>query len=154
MNKSILLISLLALTAVSCVTVKQANAESPTTAAPVSDDAIAEKYWKLVELNGKPVIAGSTGKEPYMILKKEKNSINGNDGCNSFMGSYTLKQGGGIKFGQMASTLMACVGDNSIETAFLKVLSTANSYSIDKDILQLKQSNMAPLAKFQAVYLK
>ncbi|MCA6438755.1 MAG: META domain-containing protein [Sediminibacterium sp.] len=120
----------------------------------ITDKGITEKYWKLIQLNGKPITVSAKGKEPHIILKKEGNKVNGSGGCNSFMGSYALKEGGRIQFSQMASTLMACIHDDGTEAAFLKALSKADSYFIKGDTLQLNRAKMSPLAVFKAVYLK
>jgi heat shock protein HslJ len=154
MSKFILSVGILAFVTFSCETPKQVSLETPKVNTPVADDAIVEKYWKLVELNGKQVTVGANGKEPHMILKKENNRVNGNGGCNSFMGGYELKGNGSIKFTQMAGTLMACMNDDGTESAFLKVLGNVDSYYVKGDTLQLNRARMAPLAKFQAVYLK
>lgn len=115
---------------------------------------ITEKYWKLVELNGKQVAkTESMKREPFMILKAQGNRVNGNGGCNSFGGTYTLLENGKIKFSQMAGTLMACP-DMAVETEFMKVLETADNYTINGDRLSLNKARMAPLARFEAVYFK
>lgn len=88
-----------------------------------------------------------------MILKKEKNRVQGQGGCNTFFGTYELKEPGRIRFSPMASTLMACPNLDQ-ETAFLSVFEKADSYIIKGDTLQLIKARMAPLAKFQAVYLR
>lgn len=120
----------------------------------VTDKRITEKYWKLIELNGKPITVRANSKEPHIILKQEGNKVNGSGGCNSFMGGYALREGRRIKFLQMASTLMACINDDGTEAAFLKVLSKADSYFIHGDTLQLNRAKMAPLAVFKAIYKK
>jgi heat shock protein HslJ len=120
----------------------------------VHDKGITEKYWKLIQLNGKLITVPANSKEPHFILKREGNKVNGSGGCNSLRGSYALKEGGRIKFSQMASTLMACINDDGTEAAFLKVLSIADTYSIQADTLRLNRAKMAPLAVFKAIYEK
>ena len=57
-----------------------------------SNYEILEKYWKLVELNGKDVVADSTFiKEPHIIFKEGNNRIIGNGGCNSISGEYKIE---------------------------------------------------------------
>jgi heat shock protein HslJ len=48
---------------------------------------------------------------------------------------------------------MACV-DMEMEKQFLNVLSTADSYYLTGDTLQLIRAKMAPLAKFKAERLR
>jgi heat shock protein HslJ len=115
-------------------------------------DGIAGKYWKLVELNGKPV--PSLEREPHMILKAD-GKVNGFGGCNAFTGTYTLDAPASrISFGQIASTMMACMTGMDMEQAFHEVLRHADSYTLDGDRLALNRARMAPLARFEAVYLR
>lgn len=117
------------------------------------DMNLVEKYWKLTELFGQPVTTPEGGKEAHMILKMEGNRVNGNSGCNSFNGTYTLKPGNRISFSQMVSTMMMCLNMDT-ETKMNQVLETADSYVIKGDSLILNRARMAPLARFEAVYLK
>jgi len=117
------------------------------------DTDLVEKYWKLTELFGQPVNTPEGGKEAHMILKVEENRVNGNAGCNSFNGTYTLKPGNRISFSKMVSTLMMCTNMET-ETKFHQVLETADNYVVNKDTLVLNKARMAPLARFEAVYLR
>ncbi len=117
--------------------------------------SLTETYWKLIELNGEPMVPSETNKkEMNIIIKKDGNIVNGHGGCNSFRGTYTLLEGTDrITFSQMASTLMACI-DMKKETEFMDVLLKVDNYSIKGNILSLNKARMAPLAKFEAVYLR
>lgn len=115
---------------------------------------IRNKYWKLVELNGKKVQHYEKNKrEPHMILKTDENRVHGSGGCNTFNGSYQLKEGNRITFSKIASTLMACENMET-EQEFFKVLELADNYFINSDTLFLHKAKMAPLAKFETVYFK
>ncbi len=118
------------------------------------DSEITEKYWKLTELNGKPVkwVDGQS-KEAHFILKTYENKVQGNGGCNVFFGSYKLEEGNRIKFLQLASTMMACENMET-EGELMKVLDLADNYTISGDILHLNKARMAPIAKFECVYFK
>ncbi|TPV34765.1 META domain-containing protein [Paucihalobacter ruber] len=113
---------------------------------------ITEKYWKLVELNGQPVTTGKGNREAYLILKSENNRAHGNGSCNMFNGNYELMEGNRIKFSKMASTLMACQ-DMETERNFMNVLETADNYNLTETTLVLNKARMAPLARFEVVYL-
>lgn len=118
------------------------------------DSQITEKYWKLVELRGKKVQHNEWNKrEPHMILKAENNSVRGNGGCNTFNGSYELKEGNRISFSKIASTLMACENMKA-EREFFNVLEIADNYNLFGDTLTLNKAKMVPLARFEAVYFK
>lgn len=115
-------------------------------------EGITEKYWKLVELNGKPV--PTLEREPHMILKAD-GRVNGFGGCNVFTGSYKLDAATlRVSFGQIASTMMACAAGMEVEQAFHEALRHADSYTLAGDRLALGRARMAPLARFEAVYLR
>jgi heat shock protein HslJ len=115
-------------------------------------DGVTEKYWKLIELNGQPLPA--LIREPYFILKAPNSRVNGFGGCNTFTGSYKINEAvSRISFDQVASTLMACPSGMDVEEAFHEVLRAVDNYSLDGKRLTLNRARMAPLARFEAVYL-
>lgn len=63
---------------------------------------LAGSSWALESLNGQRALPEAT-----VTLNFEADKVNGSDGCNRFMGSYT-QDGASITFGQLAGTLMAC----------------------------------------------
>lgn len=116
----------------------------------VNENCIEEKYWKLTELYGKKISPGDNQKEQHFILSGKDKRITGYGGCNSFAGTYELKEGNRIKFSRLISTMMMCP-DMQNEEQFLKVLEVADNYSLSADTLSLNKARMAPLAKFLAV---
>ncbi|MDR0798285.1 MAG: META domain-containing protein [Dysgonamonadaceae bacterium] len=130
--------------------------ETAKVAEPVSiDGSLVNKHWKLVELFGEPVkYEGENAKEAYITLKEGSNEVSGNLGCNTFHGSYQLGAPGRISFSQMASTKMMCINNMTIEDQMSKALNTADSYTISGNKLILNRARMAPLAVFEAVYMK
>lgn len=118
------------------------------------DMGIKEKYWKLIELNGKPVTVREGGREPHLIIRQEGGRVTGNGGCNGFNGAYELNEATlRIRFSKVAATMMACVGDN-VEGEFFKVLNEVDNFTTDGKFLSLNKARMAPLARFEVVYLK
>ncbi len=118
------------------------------------NDPILEKYWKLVELNGKPIAANDKlNKEPHIILKAFNSRIIGNGGCNSLTGSYELKDNNRIRISKVAATRMACP-DMKVESDLFRVLSMADNYNVNDTVLTLNKARMAPLARFRVVYLR
>lgn len=116
---------------------------------------ITNKYWKLIEIYGNPVVVSDkTPTEPHLILK-EDNRYSGSGGCNNIGGTFELSNVNRIKFSNGISTQMACL-DMNIETKLLEVLRKADSYTLSADgnTLSLNRARMAPLARFQVVYLK
>jgi len=116
-------------------------------------DGLTGKYWKLVELNGGPVPA--LAREPYLILKAKGGRVSGFGGCNPFTATYQLDEAASrISFRKLAVATMACASSLEMEEAFHQVLQTVDNYSLDGDRLALNRARMAPLARFEAVYLR
>jgi heat shock protein HslJ len=131
------------------------NSSKKTTAGGQSDKmktVITDTYWKLTELNGKPIgEATEDRREVYLILRKQENRAQGNAGCNGYGGTYTLDANGfNIKFSSMMHTMMACPGLD-VENEYLKAVEMTDSYYVTDGVLQLNKGRMAPLAKFVAV---
>jgi len=97
-------------------------------------EGITEKYWKLIEINGKPVVWDDDAKrEAFIILKDDDNRVNGNGGCNTLFGTYEIERTTNrIKFSQMASTMMACL-NMEIENELKRALEMADNYSLSAD---------------------
>lgn len=114
---------------------------------------VREKYWKLIELSGKPIrMKEGQLHEPHLILKFSGRVI-GSTGCNRLMGAYTLGEGYQLRFRQIASTLMACQ-DVEYEGEFLRVLENVDNYTLRNDTLSLYKARTAAQARFVAVYLR
>jgi heat shock protein HslJ len=120
------------------------------TAAGNSD--LTNRRWKLVELMGKPVVYSEGQTNEAFISFKTDGKVSGNLGCNTFSGTYTLQDGNRIRFSETVSTLKMCL-DMATETEFKKILEIADNYNLDGDILVLNRARMAPLARFEAVYM-
>lgn len=115
--------------------------------------AILEKYWKLVELNGKAIAVDSTFiKEPHIIFKDNDNRIVGNGGCNNISGEFVVESINRISISKTISTRMACPRMD-LEQEFLDVLQKVDNFNVNGDNLMLNKARMAPLAKFKAVYM-
>jgi len=123
----------------------------------IQPESITDKYWKLIELNGKPVVLDESFKrEAFIILRNEGQRVNGNSGCNTFTGTFeTDAAAKRIKFSQMATSMMMCL-NMEIEDAMKKVFEVADNYSLSPDgkYLSLNRARMAPLARFEVVYLR
>ena len=150
--KSIILCLVIsAFTIISCNNAKESKPADETPNDIHTAPPILDKEWKLVEVNGKaiPAVADSI-RHAHMILLSADNRVNGNGGCNSFSGGYTLSEGNGIKFSQVASTKMACANMED-ESQFFNALEMADNYTLSHDTLSLNKAKMAPLAKFVAM---
>ena len=99
-----------------------------STATTVADVPLQDRYWRAVEIEGKPVSVTHDPAEPHVVLVKDMRAY-GSDGCNRFTGSYTLSPG--LHFGQLASTMMACLPSiNVMASEFSGALAATTNYQI------------------------
>ncbi|MCH8498834.1 MAG: META domain-containing protein [Marinobacter sp.] len=122
---------------------------------PVTEETtiatLTNTYWKLVTMQGEPVVVSDNQREAHLILTDDLR-IHGFSGCNRFMGEYRL-QGTQLEVQSLASTRMACVGDVT-EGPFLQVLANTAAYWLSGDELRLLNTDGEVLGSFRAVYLR
>ncbi len=154
MKKSILIITL-AIAVAACSATKTENTTTDTTATAAQQGQAAlvvdlfDKEWKLKELNGKAVVLDTAFKrEPQMVFQKESGKLIGNGGCNSFSGTYKVKDGNGIELSEGAATMMACP-NLKIEGEFFAVLKQVKSYRIENGSLLLDNDKKEAVAKLE-----
>lgn len=119
----------------------------------VSTATLENTYWKLSEMNGKPLVTTTDAKEVHMILTSTDNEkrVKGFAGCNSMGGNFTL-EGNKIHF-TIFSTKMFCQERMDVEDFFTKALSKAETYIIKGEELSLHQGEIK-LITFESVYFK
>lgn len=110
---------------------------------------LVNTYWKLVELNGVPVVTHENQKEAHLMLKIDGNHVAGMGGCNRFTGTYE-RDGLNLHFGKLAATAMACPYMDE-EQAFMKALENVTSYQILGESLDLR-GETGSLARLRAIY--
>lgn len=103
--------------------------------------------WTLTEWMGTPLAAGQP--VPWLRFDADSGRVHGFGGCNRFTGGFELAPGNRIRFSKLAATQMACP-DLDLETEFLRMLGSTDSYHLDGDALALHRARMAPLARFRA----
>ncbi len=115
---------------------------------------VTGKYWKLITLEGQQItMSADAEREAYFTLFPTDSSIKGHTGCNAFFGKYELIAGNRIRISNMGNTLKACAGV-TYEKGFMEALQLADNYTIVNDTLSLNKARRAPLAVFEAVYMK
>ena len=119
--------------------------------APAPPAELLETYWRPVEIDGKPVRLNPGTREPHLVLTKEGSRLRGYAGCNSMAGGYVL-QGEALRFGPMAVTRRACIGDGAdeLEAAFLAALGATASYRIIAESLELRDATGKLRSKLEA----
>jgi heat shock protein HslJ len=74
---------------------------------------------------------------PAIQLEAGTGRFSGNDGCNRIMGSYQADITS-LKFGQMASTRMACIpGNDAVSRNFSEALTRTATYRLESNYLIL-----------------
>lgn len=116
-----------------------------------SRHTLENTHWRLSEMNGNPIITLDGSRDVHIMLTTDRGEkrISGFAGCNQLTGGYTLS-GEKVKF-VVASTKMMCPEEQmAVEDFLLKALSTATSFKIDGDMLELLDGETS-LAIFKAI---
>lgn len=93
--------------------------------------------WILDKIGNRSVQASEFAKGlPELVLNLEGSSISGHDGCNRVNGSMEV-MGNRIRFSSLASTKMACPGNNSANEFISKMSGKAASYYFKDGFLVL-----------------
>lgn len=117
----------------------------------LENTSLIKNKWRLIELNGKPVVNNNDHKKEMFIQLNNDSRYSAFAGCNNMIGGFVLgDEKSLIKFTNGASTMMACP-DMTIEKEFSKMLVKISNYSINGNNLSLNGSEMAPLARFEAI---
>jgi heat shock protein HslJ len=116
-----------------------------------SRSSLENTHWRLSEVNGNPIITLEGSRDVYFMMTTEQGQkrVTGFAGCNSLTGGYTLSDDK-VKF-SIATTKMMCPPEQmAVEDFLLKVLTSATSYRIEGDVLELLDGQTA-LADFKAI---
>ena len=124
------------------------TAPTATEAAQVNP-ALENTYWKLIQLGENTQVLGKDKQEPHITLRPDQKRMAGTGGCNRLMGAYTL-EGEQLKFGQVASTMMACAEGMEQERAFADALQQVARWRIVAGKLELLDGSGEVLARFEA----
>jgi len=99
--------------------------------------------WEVISIHGQKDFS----QKPNMSFSQKDQQVGGNSGCNNYGGKFSIK-GNDISFGQMMSTMMACIGDNT-EDRFFSALDQVKSYSFKNGKLQLIDKNQNIVLELQ-----
>lgn len=103
--------------------------------------------WMLTTLNDSQPVPTTT----ITINFDDEGRVNGSDGCNNYSGSYEV-DGNNIKFGQMASTMMACPDPIMKQAnAYQSVMAETTTFEISGDELNFNDADGNPVATFSVV---
>jgi heat shock protein HslJ len=103
--------------------------------------------WRLTRLAGQPALT-----ETEVTLNLDDGALGGNDGCNSYGGSYT-SEGNTIKVGtDIISTMMYCNEQIQTQTnAYYDALLKAVTFKLTSGKLSLQDSSGTVLAEFEGL---
>lgn len=101
----------------------------------VSNPVYLEGFWSLASIlqDTSGIKKGLSAEWPYININKNKKTINGYSGCNSFGGDFILKSDS-LKFGPLTATQRGCL--TSVEPALFAQLRRVNRYWVNKDSLK------------------
>jgi heat shock protein HslJ len=122
-----LLVLFVALTLAACANDRSRAPTEGSKMKTVTAQDLAGTEWLLESLGGASVLE----RAPATLAFPEPGRVAGKGSCNRFMGSVEIGQGA-VRFGKMASTMMACPPEvMQQEAAYLKALENADRISFE-----------------------
>lgn len=119
-----------------------------------ADAALANTYWRIVQLLGAPISADEGRREPHLLLRQlgSESSFAATVGCNQFKGSWQ-HSAQTIAFERGTTTRMACpVPLAQLEGQLQSLLDTATRWRGTGLTLLLEDAQGSTLALLEAVY--
>ncbi len=143
MLKNICLIGFFTFSALSLISCKSSKINNGTYA-----NKFLDTTWTLTYISGSRIAFEGLfpRRKPFITFESEKNHVSGFAGCNNFMGPVFANKDS-LRFGNLASTMMACVEGAQGERNFLSLLPTTETYKVDADTLWISAKNV-PIMKF------
>jgi heat shock protein HslJ len=103
--------------------------------------------WELVALGDQTVAPSAV--TPWLRLDPATREVVGNGGCNGLSGPYESDGGGGLRFGNLAVTQMACADGMELEGAFFAMLAAVRRAEVAADELRLSDAEGHLLARLR-----
>ncbi len=132
---------------------RDASGAAVATFAAVSTD-LAGTSWEVVSYNnGKQAVVGVLPDVKLTTMFGASGQISGSAGCNNFRGGYTSDGVSTIAIEPLATTMMACLEPAGVmeqEMQFLTALTTAATYSVEGNSLELRTADGALAVSMQA----
>jgi heat shock protein HslJ len=129
------------------------NGKEAATFSEMSEAEISNKYWKLLELNGKEVKMTDNQEREQFVMFTNEGTVSGFAGCNHFNGFYKLSEGKKITVDdKISSTLKTCPDVDVDESSYIKAIAGATSFKIIGEKMELFGKDEVKLAVFEVVY--
>jgi heat shock protein HslJ len=87
------------------------------------------------------------------VLHSEEQRVAGTGGCNRFSSTYEI-EGSTIRFGVMATTMMACPGGKDVDLALAAALEKTASYRKTAHHVEFLDAEGSTVARFEAKELQ
>ena len=110
---------------------------------------LEDTYLKLTRLGDHKVPVFDGQQEAHIVLHSEEGRVAGTGGCNRLSSTYEI-EGSSIRFGVMATTMMACPGGTDVDLALSAALEKTTSYRTTAHHLELLDSEGTIVARFEA----
>lgn len=119
---------------------------SEQTATQATANPLAETAWVLTSIDGAPVPA-----DPVVRLEFSAGEASGSAGCNFFSGSYQT-EGSTLRLREIAQSAMLCEDEALMrqESAFLDALRATDTYALQSESLELRDSSGAARLVFRS----
>lgn len=129
------------------------NGKEAATFTELIEAEIANKYWKLIELDGKEVKMADNQEREQFVMFSNEGIVSGFAGCNHFNGFYKLSEGNKITVDdKISSTMKICPDVDVDESAFLKAIAGGMRFKIDGEKMELYGKDKVKLAVFEVIY--
>lgn len=122
------------------------------TFAAVSSDLAGTAWTATMINNGNQAVVGLIEGTTLTAFFGEDGSLSGSGGCNNFVGSFESDGVSQITISPLASTMMACPepeGVSEQEMQYLAALTTASTYTVEGNRLELRTAEGALAVSFQ-----
>jgi heat shock protein HslJ len=134
------------------LTLKGANGNELATLEPRKSAGLVGTIWSATGINNgrQAVVSLAAGSEVTMTLASN-GRLSGSGGCNSYSADYTV-DGDRIEIAMIVQTERACLDTNIMEQeqAFFRALTSATTYRIDGEKLELRDDAGALQVGFRA----
>jgi heat shock protein HslJ len=109
-------------------------------------------YWKLVRLDGGPVVRLEGEREPHLVLHGREGRLAGSTGCNQLNGRYEVRDDL-LALGSLASTKKMCREIADQEARLLAALDAVRTWRIEGVHLELIDGDGTVRARLEATPL-
>ena len=120
--------------------------------AAVQPASLTANAWQVTGYNnGNEAVVSVVNGTSITAVFGEDGTLSGNASCNTYNAPYEVN-GSNITIGLAATTMMACPGEGVMEqeNAYLAAISTAATYSIQGDVLELRTADGALAVSYTA----